>query len=63
MPVATSSGIANAHHFGMRGGISGLHAAIVTTRDYAASAVGEHGAYGQTTLAEPQSCFRESFPE
>jgi hypothetical protein len=63
MPVATSSSIANAHHFGMRGGISGLHAEIATTRNYAAGAVGEHGAYGQATFAEPQSCFRESFPK
>jgi hypothetical protein len=46
IPIATPSGIADAYHFGMRGGISGLYTQIVATRDYAAGAVGQHGTYG-----------------
>jgi hypothetical protein len=46
IPIATPSGIADAYHFGMRGGISALYAQIVATRDYAAGAVGQYRTYG-----------------
>jgi hypothetical protein len=53
--------VAQAGNFGVRGGVAGLDAEVVTAGEDASGGIGEHGADGQAAFTERKAGFGESF--